>query len=148
MEAVMAIAPQTRASYIAISCFVRRSVAQNVRHSSSSRFRRADFMNQPFSGSYEPGQPTNGPLDEASVLGVPQITPRALKEHLDQFVIGQDRAKRIISTQVFNHYQRIREARRQEDEQQQLLKQRLRAQKRDVHSFDGTLVDSPIPGPV
>ena len=94
-------------------------------------------MNQSFTGSYEPGQPTNGPLDDASTLGVPRITPKALKEHLDQFIVGQDRAKMIISSAVFNHYQRILELRRLEDEQYQLVKQRLRAQKRDARPFEG-----------
>ena len=35
------------------------------------------------------------------------ITPRHLKSHLDQFVISQIRAKRILSVAVFNHYLRI-----------------------------------------
>ena len=137
----MPIAPQPRASYIAISTFIRRSAAHGVRSSSSSssssssRFRRADFMNQSFTGSYEPGQPTHGPLDDAPALGVPRVTPKALKEHLDQFIVGQDRAKAIISTAVFNHYQRILELRRQESEQRQRVQQRLRAQKRDVQSL-------------
>ena len=133
----MARSPPVRASYIAISYIIKPSLAHSVRYSSSSRFRRADFMNQPFTGAYEPGQPTNGPLDDASALGVPPVTPKTLKDHLDQYIVGQDRAKRIISVAVFNHYQRIRELRRQEDERQQLLKQRLRAQKRDARSHEG-----------
>lgn len=38
------------------------------------------------------------------------LTPRKIKEHLDQYVIGQDEAKRIISVAVYNHYKRLREA--------------------------------------
>lgn len=34
-------------------------------------------------------------------------TPKQLKEHLDQYVIGQDRAKKQIATAVYNHYKRI-----------------------------------------
>ncbi|MDH4466604.1 MAG: ATP-dependent Clp protease ATP-binding subunit ClpX [Bacteriovoracaceae bacterium] len=42
----------------------------------------------------------------ASVLdGVPK--PQEIKDHLDQYVIGQDRAKKIISVAVHNHYKRI-----------------------------------------
>lgn len=41
----------------------------------------------------------------------PQIgrvpTPREIKEHLDNYVIGQERAKVIISVAVHNHYKRI-----------------------------------------
>ena len=33
--------------------------------------------------------------------------PHEIKEHLDNYVIGQDRAKKIISVAVHNHYKRI-----------------------------------------
>jgi ATP-dependent Clp protease ATP-binding subunit ClpX len=33
--------------------------------------------------------------------------PHEIKAHLDQYVIGQDRAKKIISVAVHNHYKRI-----------------------------------------
>lgn len=33
--------------------------------------------------------------------------PHEIKNHLDQYVIGQDRAKKIISVAVHNHYKRI-----------------------------------------
>src|SRR5687768_10310211 len=33
--------------------------------------------------------------------------PHEIKTHLDQYVIGQDRAKKIISVAVHNHYKRI-----------------------------------------
>ncbi|HEV2526942.1 MAG TPA: ATP-dependent Clp protease ATP-binding subunit ClpX [Thermomicrobiales bacterium] len=34
-------------------------------------------------------------------------TPRKLLEQLNQYVVGQDRAKRILSVAVYNHYKRI-----------------------------------------
>jgi len=34
-------------------------------------------------------------------------TPREIKEFLDQYVIGQERAKKILSVAVHNHYKRI-----------------------------------------
>ena len=34
-------------------------------------------------------------------------TPASIKEHLDQYVIGQDRAKKSLSVAVYNHYKRI-----------------------------------------
>ncbi|MPS29069.1 ATP-dependent Clp protease ATP-binding subunit ClpX [Pigmentiphaga sp.] len=37
-------------------------------------------------------------------------TPAEIKEILDQYVIGQIRAKRILSVAVYNHYKRIRHA--------------------------------------
>ncbi|MCC6550251.1 MAG: ATP-dependent Clp protease ATP-binding subunit ClpX [Ignavibacteriaceae bacterium] len=36
-----------------------------------------------------------------------KLTPAGIKEVLDQFVIGQDRAKRILSVAVYNHYKRV-----------------------------------------
>ncbi|GAB6075042.1 ATP-dependent Clp protease ATP-binding subunit ClpX [Nautilia lithotrophica] len=35
------------------------------------------------------------------------LTPKAIKSHLDEYVIGQERAKKIISVAVYNHYKRI-----------------------------------------
>ncbi len=34
-------------------------------------------------------------------------TPRKIKEHLDQYVIGQERAKKVLSVAVHNHYKRL-----------------------------------------
>lgn len=41
----------------------------------------------------------------ATLDNVPK--PHEIKAHLDQYVIGQDRAKKIISVAVHNHYKRI-----------------------------------------
>lgn len=35
------------------------------------------------------------------------LSPRDLTAHLDQYVIGQDTAKRVLSVAVYNHYKRI-----------------------------------------
>jgi ATP-dependent Clp protease ATP-binding subunit ClpX len=43
-----------------------------------------------------------------SVLGnVNLLKPINIKEHLDEFVIGQDEAKRSLAVAVYNHYKRI-----------------------------------------
>ncbi|MGH2614437.1 MAG: ATP-dependent Clp protease ATP-binding subunit ClpX [Thermomicrobiales bacterium] len=52
----------------------------------------------------EEEEPT-APRVEPSFAGIP--TPRELYERLNQYVIGQDRAKRILSVAVYNHYKRI-----------------------------------------
>lgn len=38
----------------------------------------------------------------------PEIpTPSELKAHLDRYIIGQDKAKKVLSVSVYNHYKRI-----------------------------------------
>ncbi len=38
----------------------------------------------------------------------PAPTPSEIKQFLDQYVIGQDAAKRVLSVAVYNHYKRLR----------------------------------------
>lgn len=45
--------------------------------------------------------------DEFSPNGINLPKPRDIKEFLDQYVIGQERAKKILSVAVYNHYKRI-----------------------------------------
>jgi ATP-dependent Clp protease ATP-binding subunit ClpX len=35
------------------------------------------------------------------------LTPQEIKAHLDQYVIGQDEAKKVLSVAVYNHYKRL-----------------------------------------
>ena len=44
---------------------------------------------------------------ESSDLDFKLLPPKAIKAHLDEYVIGQERAKKIISVAVYNHYKRI-----------------------------------------
>ena len=43
-----------------------------------------------------------GALDDINLL-----TPEEMKAFLDQYVIGQDEAKKVLSVAVYNHYKRI-----------------------------------------
>ncbi len=55
---------------------------------------------------YEADTPTASVMKAAA--GPEKLpTPRELKETLDQYVIGQDRAKVALSVAVYNHYKRI-----------------------------------------
>jgi len=50
-------------------------------------------------------------VDEHILTPVAQtisLDPRAILKHLDQYVIGQDRAKMVLSVAIANHYKRIR----------------------------------------
>lgn len=47
-------------------------------------------------------------FDDDEELSLDELpTPKQLKEHLDQYVIGQESAKKQIATAVYNHYKRI-----------------------------------------
>ena len=130
------VGPQARSSYIALSSIYRTFSTSSTAHS-SSQFRRSDFNSQPFTGTYEPDQKTYGPLGDAPVIGAPKLTPRVLKQHLDQFVVGQERAKKVLSVAVYNHYQRVKEFERREEEEEEALQRRLRREMADGHPLEG-----------
>jgi len=44
---------------------------------------------------------------KATVPSFKLLKPAEIKKHLDQYVIGQDDAKRVLSVAVYNHYKRI-----------------------------------------
>ena len=43
------------------------------------------------------------------------IAPKTIKEHLDQYVIGQEDAKKFLSVAVYNHYKRLRQGSEDDD---------------------------------
>ncbi|KAF8559067.1 ClpX ATPase regulatory subunit [Imleria badia] len=47
-------------------------------------------------------------LDDPHVRSAGLATPRQLVKYLDEFVIGQENAKKVLSVAVFNHYNRVR----------------------------------------
>jgi ATP-dependent Clp protease ATP-binding subunit ClpX len=52
------------------------------------------------------------PKKQADLKGFELLKPAEIKKHLDQYVIGQDEAKRILSVAVYNHYKRIEHSQR------------------------------------
>ncbi|KAI5787167.1 putative ATP-dependent Clp protease [Geopyxis carbonaria] len=69
-------------------------------------------------------EPTRGPLgdavaDDSLNQKVLLITFRSLKQHLDRFVVGQDKSKRILSTAIYHHYHRVQQLRRREEEEEE-----------------------------
>jgi ATP-dependent Clp protease ATP-binding subunit ClpX len=67
----------------------------------------------------EEEQPTARP--EQSFTRIP--TPRKLYEQLNQYVVGQERAKKILSVAVYNHYKRI--AAQTDDDEVELQKSNI-----------------------
>src|SRR3989475_912584 len=52
---------------------------------------------------------------KARTLGAKVPSPRRINEILDQYVIGQDKAKRVLSVAVYNHYKRVGAGHRVDD---------------------------------
>ena len=50
------------------------------------------------------------PMDRAKSL-----TPRQIKEKLDEYIVGQDDAKKILSVAVYNHYKRVDQSNKSDD---------------------------------
>jgi ATP-dependent Clp protease ATP-binding subunit ClpX len=50
--------------------------------------------------------------EEGSVFKLTVRKPMELKVHLDEYVIGQDEAKKILSVAVYNHYKRLDQSRK------------------------------------
>lgn len=53
------------------------------------------------------------------------MKPAEIKAHLDQFVIGQEEAKRIVSVAVYNHYKRILHAKKAAEDDVEIEKSNI-----------------------
>ncbi|KAI5457255.1 P-loop containing nucleoside triphosphate hydrolase protein [Mariannaea sp. PMI_226] len=96
----------------------------------------ADF-NSGFTGTYDPSiDAGRGPMFSKANFGVPQFYPRDLKKRVDDYVVGQERAKKTICATIFNHYQNLRRRHQHEHEERnrrdKLMRQKF-ARDREVH---------------
>ena len=48
-------------------------------------------------------------VDQEDGVGVDLVLPMDIKKHLDEYVIGQNEAKKFLSVAVYNHYKRLRQ---------------------------------------
>jgi len=53
------------------------------------------------------------------------IPPRELKHFLDQYVIGQDEAKKVLSVAVYNHYKRLMQKKTEGDDEVEIEKSNI-----------------------
>jgi ATP-dependent Clp protease ATP-binding subunit ClpX len=138
------ISSQARVSYLALYSIGRRPFS--LHSSCQSSYNRSDFSGQGFSSFYETDQPTRGPLGGTSNVGQSHITPKVLKQHLDQFVVDQDRAKVVLSVAVHEHHLRNQENQRQSDERARLEAQAQRRASAFRHPVEGSsnLILSPL----
>jgi ATP-dependent Clp protease ATP-binding subunit ClpX len=109
---------------------------------------RTPDLNSGFTGSYDPTTESGrGPMFNKTNFGVPQFYPRDLKKRVDEYVVGQERAKRTICSTLFNHYQKLRRRHQHEHEQrnfrEKLMRQRFtrdretHQKRRDTHPVEG-----------
>ncbi|TDZ34658.1 ATP-dependent clpX-like chaperone [Colletotrichum spinosum] len=98
--------------------------------------RRTQDFNSGFTSSYDPNEDGRGPIFVKNNFGVPQFYPRDLKKRVDDYVVGQDRAKKTICSTIFNHYQGVRRRRHQDHEERNSREKAQRqryARDRDLH---------------
>jgi ATP-dependent Clp protease ATP-binding subunit ClpX len=63
----------------------------------------------------EENRKSGGTRPPAAAVGINLRRPREIKEYLDQYVVGQERAKRTLAVAVYNHYRRVQLGFRSDD---------------------------------
>ncbi len=57
-----------------------------------------------------------GSEGEEAVAEKPIPKPHEIKEYLDQYIVGQDEAKKVLSVAVYNHYKRLKHNKNSKDD--------------------------------
>ncbi|MCM1044453.1 MAG: ATP-dependent Clp protease ATP-binding subunit ClpX [Candidatus Gastranaerophilales bacterium] len=88
--------------------------------------KRESEVNKLFKGSYggcicdecvqEAYKLLDNEEDEDIAQNIKLATPSQIKSHLDQYVIGQDEAKKTLAVAVYNHYKRLRQKKKSDVE--------------------------------
>ena len=79
------------------------------RRPSISFLNLGDLFGGGFGGGRQPkvkSKKKNGPKPVFSIDNIP--APHKIKEELDKYIIGQERAKKVISVAAYNHYKRVK----------------------------------------
>ncbi|MEL7021032.1 MAG: ATP-dependent Clp protease ATP-binding subunit ClpX, partial [Bacteroidota bacterium] len=70
----------------------------------------SDILEEELYGRKKQSNATAGQLpDTESTISLADVTPKQIKAHLDEYVIGQDDAKKFLSVAVYNHYKRLQQ---------------------------------------
>ncbi|KAJ1966616.1 ATP-binding protein [Dispira parvispora] len=77
-----------------------------------------DAFSAGFSQTVETGAKPHTTQPEEPATGPSLPSPRDIMKHLDDYIIGQERAKKILAVAVFNHYNRVRANLRQQEQKQ------------------------------
>ncbi|KAL7947162.1 P-loop containing nucleoside triphosphate hydrolase protein [Trichoderma barbatum] len=118
----------------------------------SLRSKQTPDFTSGFTRSYDPAlESGRGPMFRKVNFGVPQFYPRDLKKRVDEYVVGQDRAKKTICSAIFNHYQNLRRRRQYEQEDKEkhekLLRQRFaRDRELSQRRWDALPLEDEVPG--
>lgn len=86
-------------------CSFCGKTADKERHLIASPYSGIYICNNCVAVCEEIMQREENPLSPINLTEVP--TPKEFKEYLDQYVIGQDEAKKVLSVAVYNHYKRM-----------------------------------------
>ena len=81
----------------------------NGRRPSISFLNLGDLFGGGFGGGRQPqvkSKKKTGPKPVFSIDNIP--APHKIKEELDKYIIGQERAKKVISVAAYNHYKRVK----------------------------------------
>ncbi|KAI2641982.1 P-loop containing nucleoside triphosphate hydrolase protein [Xylaria nigripes] len=105
---------------------------------------RMSNFNSGFTSSYDPTEEGRGPMFSKSCIGVPQFYPKDLKKRVDEYVVGQDRAKKTLAAILFNHFQGVRWRQFQKDQERKredrLMRQAIArdrtSRERESHPFE------------
>jgi len=65
------------------------------------------IANNAIPGNKKVGSSIKNEESKSGTSGYSILKPREIKDHLDQYVIGQDYAKKVLSVAVYNHYKRL-----------------------------------------
>ncbi|TRX90467.1 hypothetical protein FHL15_008636 [Xylaria flabelliformis] len=137
---------RSRASSLAIPAPKARGRALSTTAVLRTTPGRTTNFNSGFTSSYDPNEEDErGPMFSKTSVGVPQFYPRDLKKRVDEYVVGQDRAKKTISSVIFNHYQNLRRRQYQEEQErkreEKLMRQAIardrNIRERELHPVEG-----------